>query len=103
MPAKIVSTDRFCALVEHAVAVGDGIVPLLGAGLSAGAGIPTRPDLMLYLQWCVAKALGLDGEESPNGRRWHPQLSAWPEMRGDWHKNADRGARRLNDVVNLQP
>ncbi|MDR3401639.1 MAG: SIR2 family protein [Chthoniobacter sp.] len=98
----ILTVPQFCEAIHKAVADGKGIIPLVGAGLSTSAGIPAGGELILYLKLCVAMALGLDGKDAPNGRRWHPRRNAWPEMRRDWVQRATEGERRLNAIVSFR-
>ena len=95
----IKSTDDFCKAIREEIETGKGIVPLLGAGLSATAGIPTRPELMAYLKLCVAMALGLGRFRECQWSPWRPQSGLWPTMQGDWQKNGEQGTDVLKRIV----
>jgi hypothetical protein len=101
---KFVETlaSRFCDDIANEIKAGKGIVPLVGAGLSSSAGIPTTPELLQYLRLCIVMALGLDHEpksDAPARTRWHPRLNEWPAMRGDWVARSEKGGDRLRDVA----
>src|SRR5437867_12032719 len=96
---RILPSEDFCAEIHDQVKNGKGIVPLIGAGLSASAGIPTRPDLLAYLQRCVTMALGLGDEEVSIAKRWHPRRDPWPPMEGDGVEKARTGWTRLKDIM----
>ena len=99
----VVSTTDFCKAVRNEILRGNGIIPLLGAGLSAASGIPTRPDLMLYLKLCLTKVLGLRELTNPGWTPWRPQFGGWPTMEGDWRNHVDEGMKVLKEIIALSP
>ncbi|MBL9132545.1 MAG: hypothetical protein JNG86_15175, partial [Verrucomicrobiaceae bacterium] len=82
-------------LIADEVASGVGIVPLLGAGVSAASGIPLVSQLPLHLTLCIGKALGLDGKPEADGVFWHPRFGPWPAIRNDWVERAHLCQQRI--------
>lgn len=106
--------EEFCKDIWEEIERGQGLVPLVGAGLSAESGIPVGEELNRYLTLCIAKALGLHGlrqgdfrpkvtEERDTPNRWHPFHGVWPLMEGNWVQDAEAAKDCLIDVaVNLR-
>ena len=92
-----ITQEDLCRSIFNEIQAGKGIVPLVGAGLSVPAGIPGTAELVLYLQLCVARALGLIGDS-----RWHPRLEDWPATRGSWAKSAREGHRKLIESARIE-
>ena len=97
MPTKALTPSDFIDSVHHSRQRGFGIVPLIGAGLSAPSGVPIITEVKSYLHKCVARCLGLDLPEAwwpeasteeisaglarldfHNFRRWLPGRDSWP-------------------------
>lgn len=97
MPTKVLTPHSFIDSLNDSRQSGFGIVPLVGAGLSAPSGVPIITEVKSYLHKCVARSLGLDlpeawwPEASPeeisaglarldfhNFRRWLPGRDSWP-------------------------
>lgn len=104
MNALIIPAEQFCKHIASAVQSGRAVIPLVGAGLSATAGIPTSDELLLYLKLCIGMALGLDGDltEVSRKRRWHPHHSVWPQLRSEWVQHAYRVEGRLDNLIHLR-
>ncbi len=69
-------TDLISQIAED-VATGARFVPLLGAGFSAEAGIPTATELRTFLRFCIRKVLD---------ERWCPRSDRWPELADAYQK-----------------
>lgn len=65
----------FIEKLTDALQSGYRFLPLIGAGISAPAGIPVIGQLQTYLQRCICLALGA---EDPNAQRWDPRSHQWP-------------------------
>ena len=57
------SPSHLAVSIKEEVKKGRGIVPMIGAGVSADAGIPLTSNLPTHLWLCIGMALGIDGEE----------------------------------------
>ncbi len=65
------SANDFCDEIANAIESGDGFLPLLGAGMSVSAGIPTISNLRKYLYYCLLQAIS---------GKWDPQTQSWPPL-----------------------
>ena len=78
MPASRIGAGRTAVKTETElidaiatdVAEGARFVPLLGAGFSAEAGIPTATELKTFLRYCVVRVLA----------GWCPRTGTWPDL-----------------------
>lgn len=68
---------------------GRGCVPLIGSGFSAPSGLPIIRDLHLYLQECVALALGV-AVHNHGCRPWNPRIDNWPPF-SQMHRPTSEG------------
>ncbi len=68
------SRSRFLEAIRQELSDGLGMVPFVGAGISAPSGIPVTGQLTPYLADCVRAAVQ---------NEWDPRHGAWP-MFGDW-------------------
>lgn len=76
-PATIADNpaDAFIESIDDQLQAGYGIVPIIGAGLSAPSGTPLVWDLRPYLHHCIWLALGCD---ALGKRPWNPRTDQWP-------------------------
>ncbi|MBN2013150.1 SIR2 family protein [candidate division KSB1 bacterium] len=64
--------------IKESINNGLGIVPLIGAGMSAASGIPAGLDYQAYLFYCLARVFGTDGNGKPM-EPWNPGTLRWPD------------------------
>src|SRR5258708_2530901 len=76
--------DFFDRLKKECIDRGRGLVPLIGAGISAPSGVPLITQLSKYLQRCVAISVGVDivrqPRQSDKRRSWRPRTDTWPPV-----------------------
>jgi hypothetical protein len=94
------NSEEFIELMRDVLDLGHGIVPLIGSGMSATAGVPTIRELSAYLKYCIARALPLDGRFE---RTWRPSTDAWPPLRGISASLGDAAIESLEKVVQSKP
>lgn len=74
-------TTKFIHQIRKELANGNGFVPLLGAGVSVGSGVPVISEVRAYLAKCLKLALGVGlQEQDRRKRRWYPRTDAWPQL-----------------------
>ncbi|QDV50022.1 SIR2 family protein [Gimesia fumaroli] len=74
-------TTNFICQIRTELAEGNGFVPLLGAGVSVGSGVPIISEVRAYLAKCLKLALGVGlQEQDRRKRRWYPRTDAWPQL-----------------------
>ena len=69
------AAQNFITDVETELKKGYGLVPFIGAGLSAPSGAPLVWEIKSYLERCIGLALGV---EEPGMRPWNPRTDQWP-------------------------
>lgn len=75
-------STAFVRKIRNELAKGNGFVPLLGAGVSVGSGVPVISEVRAYLAKCLKLALGVGlPEQDRRKRRWYPRTDAWPPLR----------------------
>ncbi|QDT98444.1 SIR2 family protein [Gimesia aquarii] len=80
-PIHLESTE-FISKIRDELIKGNGFVPLLGAGVSVGSGVPVISEVRAYLAKCLKLALGVGlPEQDLRKRRWYPRTDAWPPLR----------------------
>lgn len=89
LPGELSQLEAIEALIRH-VEAKRSIVPLLGAGISVDAGIPTLADLRQYL--AKVQLYTFD-------RLYRPQ--AWEENESQWEKRNPSGAAALRYLKNF--
>src|SRR5262245_39689407 len=63
--------NKFSMSIVSEVQSGAAFIPIIGAGVSASAGIPTIRNLTIYLNYCLKLAIN---------REWFPQQQPWPAL-----------------------
>jgi hypothetical protein len=75
------STVEVIDLIEKSISMDKGIVPLIGAGMSASSGIPAGLDYFAYLFYCLARVFGTNGNELDlKKKQWDPRTLRWPDF-----------------------
>ena len=64
------SSELIARLVGH-IGEGGAVLPIIGAGFSASAGVPVIADVETYLRYCIRQAVE---------NAWHPQHDRWPDV-----------------------
>ncbi|WP_339733491.1 SIR2 family protein [uncultured Gimesia sp.] len=73
---------NFIHKMRKELANGNGFVPLLGAGVSVGSGVPIISEVRTFLAKCLKLALGVGlQEQDRRKRRWYPRTDAWPPLK----------------------
>ncbi|MGD0552310.1 MAG: SIR2 family protein [Sedimentisphaerales bacterium] len=70
--------SRIIDLIKECTKRGQGIVPLIGSGMSVASGIPAGSDYRAYLFYCLARVFGTDGKGNKK-ERWNPSTLRWPD------------------------
>jgi hypothetical protein len=74
-------------LIKKDIKIDKGIVPLIGAGMSAASGIPAGIDYFAYLFYCLTKVLGTNQNE----KQWDPSTLRWPDyLEMPFYKDFDK-------------
>lgn len=87
-PSKSASlfSNKFVNSIKASRQDGYGFIPLLGAGISAPAGVPIIKEIAGYLNRTICISLGLD---EVRNTFWNPRLHEWPRFKdvvetGEW-------------------
>ena len=86
--------------------IGQGIIPLTGAGLSVPSGIPDGSELRSYLRLCVGLAVGVghgDNAKAPDFHLWRPASMTWPARQGDWASHSEAVQGQIETLIALKP
>ncbi len=88
--------NRFVTEIAEIAESGRGLVPLLGSGVSATAGIPIIREIRDYLAWCIWLSLPM---EEHLHRPWYPRTDQWPPFRYELSRSLGYWRKKLFESI----